>query len=220
MHFTDGGTVEINSVPFNINNFCNPNRTDMEQFNCKRLNEVFNIDGLDYILIQDVKEEFNSISTFNLNHKKGKGIRDVIKSKAEILKISKSNTENIIYQKEKIKDNTIDSINKWIDNTCNELLKQQNNLITHLDWKNTQIKKLEKLPLNEYKKVRESFIDFISSIDRELEEKLCQNRVTKNKSNNQINLEKREENIMMQIKHQKKNLKKDKNIPDFSKYKV
>ena len=220
MHFTDGGTVEINSVPFNINNFCNPNRTDMEQFNCKRLNEVFNIDGLDYILIQDVKEEFNSISTFNLNHKKGKGIRDVIKSKAEILKISKSNTENIIYQKEKIKDNTIDSINKWIDNTCNELLKQQNNLITHLDWKNTQIKKLEKLPLNEYKKVRESFIDFISSIDRELEEKLCQNRVIKNKSNNQINLEKREENIMMQIKHQKKNLKKDKNIPDFSKYKV
>jgi hypothetical protein len=188
----------------------------MEHFNCKKLNEVFNVDGLDYIQIEDIKKEFNSISTFNLNRKKGIG--DIIKNKTEILKISKSDTEDIIYQKEKTKDNTINSINEWIDNTFAELLKQQSNLLTHLEWKNTQIKKLEKLPLSEYKKIRESFIDFISSMDCELEEKLCQNKVIENKSINEINLEKRKENIRAQVKNQKSNLKDDKKLPDFSNF--
>jgi hypothetical protein len=216
LHLTDRG-MELNSLfPFDINNTCNPNRTDMEKFNCKKLNKAFNTDGLDYILIEDIKEEFNSIFTFNIHNKKE--VKGFIKKKAQILKISRSGNEDIIYQKEKVKNNNIDSINEWIDNTFNELLKKQNNLLTHLDWKNSQIKKFEKLPLGEYKRIRESFIDYITSIDCELEDNLCKNQVIKSKSPCKVNLEKRGEKIKAHLKHQKDSIRKNKNMQDFSKF--
>jgi hypothetical protein len=185
----------------------------MEKFNCEKLNQFFNIYGVNYILIEDIKNQSNSISTTNLNKKRL--IKDFVRKREEILKITKSNSDDVIYQKKK--DNAIDDINEWIDKTLDELLEQQYNLLTHLDWKNSYTKKTEKLPLSEYKKVRESFIKFIQSLDNDLNVHLYNSKcIVERKKHNEINFERRKERLKEQVNRQKECLKKNNNLQNFS----
>jgi hypothetical protein len=168
----------------------------MEHFNCKKLNEVFNIDGLDSILVESVNELNSTTIAPPTNNQRNK-INDFVDKRLEILKI-KTKSEEVVYQKER--NNYIKSIDDWINETIKDLLQQQRKYLIET----------EKLSLSEYKKVRERFVAFIEQLDVELGERLYQKKLTKPKPINTVNLIKREQKIKGALQQQKNFLNKQK----------
>jgi hypothetical protein len=168
----------------------------MEHFNCKKLNEVFNIDGLDSILVESVNELNSNIIGPPTNNQRNK-IIDFVDKRLEILKI-KTKSEEIVYQKER--NNYVKSIDDWINETIKDLLHQQRKYLVES----------EELSLSEYKKVRKRFIAFIEQLDVELGERLYQKKRTKPKPINTVNLIKREQKIKDALQQQKNFLNKQK----------
>lgn len=168
----------------------------MEHFNCKKLNEVFNIDGLDSILVESVNE-LNSTTIVPPSNSQSVKIKDFVDKKLEIIQI-KTKSEDVIYQKER--DKYIKSVNDWINETIKDLLHQQRKYLIDS----------EELSLSEYKKVRERFIAFIEELDKELGDRLHQKKDTKHKPTNKVNLIRREQKIKGALEQQKNVLNKKK----------
>mgnify|MGYP003661173286 CR=1 FL=1 len=189
----------------------------MERFNCETLNKVFNIEGLDSILIESVAEidsiKIPSCRTMKLNR-----IANFVDKKLEILQI-RSGNDDVIYQKEK--DNYIRDMNNWITKNIEDMQYQQSALLTHLNRKRKNITDTERLTPSEYKKIRERFLVFIEMLDEDLIKSLYKKKPESTIKYNQINksnLIARQQKLEDAIHQQRNFLKKNKDVLCRNKY--
>jgi hypothetical protein len=183
----------------------------MERFNCKTLNEIFNIEGLDYILVESTAD-LNNNTIASCRTKRTKIIEDFVNKKIEIMKITNL-YDDVIYQKEK--DSYIKNMNDWISKNIEDLIYQQTILIKHLSWRTRYINETERIASIEYKKIRENFIAFVEMLDENLGKTLYENKIKEPIKHNQPNNDriiKREQKLKDALNKQKNFLKKDKKL--------